>query len=79
MSITTILLIILFFVVLAIKPTYLLTYRKGENINYFVFKQTPLIIALTFKILFWNNIQILTSKQYNFALNLYNQKIKELE
>lgn len=80
MSAITIILIILFFVVLALKPTYLLTYGEiAENTNGYVFCETPLITAIVFKILFNNRVQILSSKQYYFALDLYNQKIKEAE
>ena len=80
MSPITIILIILFFVVLALKPTYLIAYGKiTEDTNGFVFSQSPLAVALFFKILFKNKVQILSSKEYNFALEMYNQKLKETE
>ena len=76
----TIILIILFFVVLALKPTYIITYGEiDENVNGFVFAESPLFVVLFFKLMFWDRIQILTSKQYYFALDLYNKKVKELE
>ena len=73
MPLITVFLIILFFIVLAFKPTYICVHTETDGETGFVFTQAPLIIAIAFKVACWNQLIILSGKEYNAALELYNE------
>ncbi len=77
MPIISVILLFLFFFVLAMKPTYIcVRIESKEDETGLVFTQSPLIIAIAFKIACHDQIAILSWKEYNYALEMYN-KIQE--
>ena len=66
MSIWTVILLIVAFVLILLKPTYVAIYAQNPDGQYGTYIGCcSLIVALFFKVQFYNEVMILTGKQYD--------------